>query len=101
MAADTQRLLDSPLAKGALKLAQTLAGAALIGLCSTVVGKLDSIQSSINGFGKDIALVQRDLSQFKSTQDATTKDVSSLQTTVLQQGFELKQLRKEVDARGR
>lgn len=101
MAAETQRLMDSPLIKGGLKLAQTLAGALLIGLCTSVVNKLDGIQSSINSFGKDMALVQRDVSQVKTTQDATTKDVGVLQTTVLQQGFELRQLRKEVDARGR
>lgn len=100
MAADTQRLMDLPVVKGILKLVQTLAGALLIGLCTSAVNKLDSIQSSINGFSRDIALVQRDVTQIKTAQDTTGKEVSALQATVLEQGFELKQLRKEVDARG-
>lgn len=100
MAAETQRLMDSPMVKAGIKLAQTVAGALLIGFCQSAVTKLDGIQNSINGFSKDIALVQRDLSQVKTTQDNTTKDMAVIQTTVLQQGFELKQLRKEFDGRG-
>lgn len=108
MAAETQRLMDSPLVKAAIKVGQAVAGAAIIGLGSmmlsvgtSMVGKLDGIQGSINGFSRDIALVQRDLSQFKTTQDNTSKDVSVMQTTILEQGFDIKQIRKELDARAR
>jgi len=100
MAADSQRLMDSPLVKMAIKVAQSLAGALLLAFCQSAATKLDGIQTSINGFSKDIALVQRDVTQFKSTQDSQTKDLSDLQKTVLRQGFDLGQLRKELDARG-
>lgn len=101
MAAETQRLMDSPLVKMAIKVAQSLAGALLLAFCQSAASKLDGIQTSINGFSKDIALVQRDVTQFKSTQDAQAKDLSDLQKTVLRQGFDLGQVRKELDARGR
>ncbi|MGE8046062.1 hypothetical protein ACQKO6_17900 [Pseudomonas monteilii] len=101
MAADQKRLMDSPLVQAAIKLGQSVAGAAIIGLGTMMVGKLDGIQSSINGFSRDIALVQRDLSQVKTTQDDTVKEVSAMKATVLEQGFEIKQLRKEADSRGR
>lgn len=100
MAADTQRFMDSPLVKAGIKLAQSIAGAAVIGLCSSGLAKLDGIQTSINGFSKDIALVQRDQSMFKATLDALVKDMSDQQKTVLRQGFDIGQLRKELDARG-
>lgn len=67
MAADVQRIMDTPLAKLSLGIAQALAGALLIGICSSIITKLDNIQSAVNQGTQNMALVQRDVRLLETT----------------------------------
>ena len=95
MAADVQRFMDTPLAKLSLGIAQALAGALLIGICSSITTKLDNIQNTVNQSSRDMALVQRDVrlletitGELRTEQGATEKRTSRLE-------FKVEQIEKE------
>lgn len=102
MAAEAQRLMDHPLAKVASNVIQGVAIAAILGVGSISINKLDSIINSINAFNKDMALVQRDvrvlegsMTEVKSKQDVWTQATFRLQ-------IQVEQLEKDKEqARGR
>lgn len=95
MAAEVQRFMDTPLAKVTLGLVQTLAGALLIGVCSSIITKLDNIQSTVNQGTQNMALVQRDVRLL----EATTSDMRARQEAgdkrTMHLEFKVEQLEKD------
>jgi hypothetical protein len=95
MAADVQRFMDTPFAKMGFGIAQGLAVAALIGIGSSMMTKLDNIQNAVNQGAQNMALVQRDVRLLEATTtELRTEQVSGEKRTSRLE-FKVEQMEKD------
>lgn len=91
MAAEVQRIMDTPMAKMGLGIAQAVAAALIISTGSSMTTKLDNIQNTVNQGTQNMALVQNDVrrldastSELRAEQSAGEKRTSRLEFKVEQ-----------------
>ena len=95
MAAEAKRLIDHPAVKWLLGATQALAVAIIVGIGNSAIGKLDSIISAINAFGKDLALLQQQVNLNTSGLSTNKADVDALKANVLRLDMRVEQLERE------
>jgi len=95
MAAEAKRIIDHPAAKWLLGATQALAVAIIMGIGSSAIDKLDSIISAINGFGKDLALLQQQVNLNTSGISTNKADVETLKVNYLRLDMRVEQLERE------
>lgn len=95
MAADVQRFMDTPFAKMGFGIAQAVGGAALIGIGSSMMAKLDNIQSTVNQGTQNMALVQRDVRLLETTTTELRTEQGSTEKRTARLEFKVEQLEKD------
>jgi hypothetical protein len=95
MAADVQRIMDTPLAKLSLGIAQAGAVALLIGVCSSITTKLDNIQNTVNQSSRDMALVQNDVRRLETSTAELRAEQSTGEKRTSRLEFKVEQMEKD------
>jgi hypothetical protein len=95
MAAEAKRLIDHPAAKWLLGATQALAVAIIMALASSATEKLNSILTAINGFGKDLALLQQQVNLNTSGLSTNKADIDTLKSNVVRLDMRVELLERE------
>lgn len=95
MAADVQRIMDTPMAKLGLGIAQAVAAALIISTGSSMTTKLDNIQNTVNQGTQNMALVQRDVRLLETTTTELRAEQVSGEKRISRLEFKAEQLEKD------
>lgn len=95
MAADVQRIMDTPLAKMGFGIAQAVAAALIISTGSSMTTKLDNIQNTVNQGTQNMALVQNDVRRLDATTTELRTEQGSTEKRTSRLEFKVEQMEKE------